>query len=152
MNTTDQLGLSLRLSKTNVPGYTTFIQLVRELSEYLEEKELFYALRTGLLENCDLFSRDSWIAILKEVGQCEKKQMPLSAPALSSSGERKKHERVVFFGDDYLPGDIVIEIFHYVDILSQRIIMTGKPSKIRVYFPFSNVFSFSEQAVCNLER
>ena len=113
----DVLGMSLSLNST-IPSTTAFITLIQRLCKETSVSLVFGALRAGLLTKRHSIRTENWEIIIKQFDKI---------PKISSNSQKNETEedtllQIVpfeYFDDDYIPTDMVSNIFKYLDTLSQ---------------------------------
>ena len=118
----DVLGMALSLNST-LPSTTAFVTLIQSLCEETSISLVFGALRAGLLTKRHSIRTENWEKIIKQFDKIPK----IASKSQKNETEEDTLQIVPFeyFDDDYIPTDMVSNIFQYLDTLSQCNVNTG---------------------------
>ena len=119
---------------STVPSTTAFVKLIQNLCKETDVSILFSALRTGLLINRYSICTENWKSIVDHF-----EKIPKRTSSNKKENEENKQEKVTFeyFDDDYMPTDMVSNIFQYLDTLSQCQVNKGFFSSFYLFFSIS---------------
>ena len=121
---TDVLGMALSLNST-IPSTTAFVTLILNLCEETSVSLIFSALRAGLLTKRYSIPTENWENIIEQFDNIPKRKSSKSQKKETEEENTLQTVPFEYFDDDYIPTDMVSNIFQYLDTLSQCKVNTG---------------------------